>query len=262
MKTARSMGWLIGGLTVALLVTGCGPDPKDLQIEALQQQIMDHERENASLRSRLARAVSDRDAAIARANALQQQLRELRAELARKPQQIEVPVMPRGWQAGPEGTAWVDLGNNILFKEGYADLQPAGKAALQNVVNDINTAFSDKLIVVIGHTDDIPIQTKKHLYKDNLDLSVTRGSTVFRELQRMGIQPQRMLAAGQGEFNPKVPNSSDANRQINRRVQILAVPRPDSIGATGASNYGGSATPSADTAAGGQRIRLEDLNLK
>lgn len=222
MNMARSTTLMIGGLCLALLAAGC-TDPRDLQIQSLTDQLEACQRENDGLRGQLARLANERDGALARNGALFDRVRELELELAKKP---AGQPLPEGWQAGPEGTAWVDVGDNILFRQGYANLQPEGKAALQRIVNDINAAFPNKLIVVIGHTDDVPITTKKHLYKDNLDLSVTRGCTVFREMADLGISPNRMIAAGQGEFAPKAIGTDDASRRLNRRVQILAVPLP------------------------------------
>jgi chemotaxis protein MotB len=42
-------------------------------------------------------------------------------------------------------------------------------------------------------------------------------------LREQGIDPQRLLACGSGEYRPRVPNDSDANRVKNRRIEIFAV---------------------------------------
>jgi hypothetical protein len=41
------------------------------------------------------------------------------------------------------------------------------------------------------------------------------------------------MAAGQGEFNPRAPNTAPAGKQQNRRVTFLAAPMPPTTGATG-----------------------------
>jgi outer membrane protein OmpA-like peptidoglycan-associated protein len=221
MKMARLMTVGICGL-LALWTTGCGEDPRDLQIRTLQEDIADLERENDALRSQLAMAKRDRDAAMNRANDLAQENRELRLQLARQP---EEQIVPPGWEYGG-GVFWIDIGTEFLFREGYADLQPAGRAKLQEVVSAIEENFPDKMILVVGHTDDKWSGIKEHIYKDNLALSLARGATVFRELSKLGIPTQRMVAGGQGEFAPRVPNTSEANKALNRRVQIMAVPLP------------------------------------
>ncbi|MCK4340375.1 MAG: OmpA family protein [Phycisphaerae bacterium] len=237
----------VGGLVIALLATGCGPDPRELQIQSLQADLDNLQRENDDLRARLAQAVSERDAAIARGGGLMQQVRELEAALAAA--ELAEQALPPGWERGAGGTAWIDVGDRILFKQGYADLLPEGRAQLQRIVSDIQTSFSDKLIVVIGHTDSVWTGIKGHVYQDNLALSATRGAAVFRELMRLGLKPQHMIAAGQGEYAPKVPNTSAANMQINRRVQILAIPMPEPVTvgvmtpATGTPSMTRSATP-------------------
>lgn len=224
MRMARSACVGLAGLVIALSAIGCGPDPKDLQIQALQDQVNELQRENESLRARLARATSDRDAAVARASELARQNRELQAQLAQRPQER----VPAGWeQAGPY--AWVDLGTDFLFDSGKVSLKSQGRTKLQEVVSQINEYYPDKMIWVVGHTDAEPITVTKNLYKDNLHLSLMRGATVFRELASLGLPPQRMTAAGQGEFNPKAANDTKGRSATNRRVQIIAVPMPEGM---------------------------------
>lgn len=220
MSTARRV--MIGGLGLAIALSLFGCQAQEREIQGLQLRVEDLQRENTDLRSRLARAISDRDAARARALALQQQVEELMQELADA--RGARRELPEGWELGAGGMIFKDIGTEFLFDEGYANLRPDGKATLQQVVNDIQTNFTDDLIWVVGHTDNKPLDTKKHLYKDNLGLSLARGATVYRELMKIGISPQRMIAGGHGEYEPKVPNTSEANKQINRRVQIIASP--------------------------------------
>ncbi len=248
MRTARLVMFGACGLAALLMATGCGPGAKDLQIQALQEQVSDLHRENDDLRSRLALVTSERDGALSRAIAMQQQNRDLRDEIARLAAREPVERLPAGWQ-GSRGFAWIDVGTEFLFKQGYANLRPEGTAKLQDVVNQIKTSFPDKMIWVIGHTDSVWTGSKSHVYKDNLDLSLARGATVYRELKELGIDTARMVSGGQGEFNPKAPNDSAANMQINRRVQIMACPMP------GASALDAAGYDSGRPMAGGPGLR-------
>jgi outer membrane protein OmpA-like peptidoglycan-associated protein len=54
----------------------------------------------------------------------------------------------------------------------------------------------------------------------NLDLSVRRAQTVFNALQALGVAPERMMTIGYGESHPHVPNTTSANRAVNRRVSF------------------------------------------
>ena len=219
MSTARVLLIGAGALLGTLLLAGCGPSPDKLQIEAQQERINQLMAENDDLRSRLARAISDRDAARARAAALEQQIADLRRQLAEKP----APEGPPGWEtSGPY--AWTTLSTDFLFDSGKATLRPAAREKLQQVVSEIQANFPDKMIWVLGHTDNDPIRVTKNLWADNLDLSCNRGMTVYRELMKLGMSPDRMMAGGQGEWYPRASNSSKAGKQQNRRVEIIAVP--------------------------------------
>lgn len=220
MSTARLGTIGMMGLVAVLMVTGCGPSPEELQIQALNEQIHDLQQENDSLRSRLAAALSERDAARARALALQQENNELRRELANVPE----PEPDRGPWVKRGEYRWIDLGSDILFDSGKASLKPAGKAKLQEIAADINSYYSDKMVWIIGHTDSDPIKHSAAHWKDNLDLSQGRSATVYRELIQFGVDPQRLVAGGQGENNPVAANDSKANKARNRRVDFIAVP--------------------------------------
>ncbi len=220
MTMARSTTVMIGGLAIALLVTGCGPDPKDLQIETLQQQVIDLERENDSLRSRLAQCESARDNAMQRASSLLQENRDLRRQLMDRPQE---PRAAEGWKVSG-AYAWIEVGTDLLFDSGKASLKPDARAKLQEIANTIKQRYADRTIWVVGHTDTDPIKVTKNLWKNNLDLSCNRAMTVFDELVTMGLDPEFMVAGGQGEYNPIASNDTNAGKAQNRRVEIIAVP--------------------------------------
>jgi chemotaxis protein MotB len=218
MTMARRLTFGVCGLVGLLLATGC-QNPDENRIQALQEQVNKLRAENDDLRSRLAAAISERDQWRARAQALENENANLRAQLSTKPQEG-----PEGWKtSGPY--AWTELSTDFLFDSGKATLRPAAQAKLQQIVSEINATFPDRAIWVLGHTDTDPIKRTKDLWKDNLDLSGNRGMTVFRELMKMGMDPKRMIAGGQGEYYPLAPNSSKAGKQQNRRVEIIAVPQ-------------------------------------
>jgi chemotaxis protein MotB len=80
--------------------------------------------------------------------------------------------------------------------------------------------------LVEGHTDNVPISTS--CLTDNWDLSAKRATSVVRLLQtKFGISPERMTAGGRSEYVPKVSNSSDGGRRVNRRTEIIVLPKLD-----------------------------------
>jgi len=73
---------------------------------------------------------------------------------------------------------------------------------------------------VEGNTDNVPISTPQ--YPTNWELSTARAIGVARYLvEKDGLDPTRVSVAGYGEFRPRVPNTTDENRQQNRRVDIV-----------------------------------------
>ncbi len=249
MIRARSMWVTLCGLLTVWAV-GC-QNPDQIQIETLQRKIQELDQENASLRERLARAISDRDAALARARALEQENANLRAQLSQRPTEQPAPA-PRDWETSGPYT-WTSVGTDFLFASGSADLRPEGRAKLQEIVGTIQREFPEKAIWVLGHTDTDPIRRTKDLWKDNLDLSCNRSMTVFRELERLGLRPERLIAGGQGEYFPRSGNTDRAGKSQNRRVEIIAVPpRPArGVGVALPSEGGSSMRPAnpAPTAA-------------
>lgn len=70
-----------------------------------------------------------------------------------------------------------------------------------------------------GHTDDIPVRSAK--YPSNWELSAARAAAALRYIvEKGGINPSRLKAVGYAGTRPLVPNTSEANRAINRRVEF------------------------------------------
>ena len=81
-------------------------------------------------------------------------------------------------------------------------------------------------VVVVGHTDDIPISNPgtKAKHPTNRHLSVHRAVAVGQKLESAGLNGARIGVMGYGEYRPVVANDSDANRGRNRRVEMYIVP--------------------------------------
>ncbi|MDK2959817.1 MAG: chemotaxis protein MotB, partial [Bacillota bacterium] len=75
---------------------------------------------------------------------------------------------------------------------------------------------------VEGHTDNLPINTYR--FPSNWELSTARATTVVRYLaEKHGIPPDRLSAAGYGEWRPVAPNDTPEHRAQNRRVDIVVL---------------------------------------
>ena len=109
------------------------------------------------------------------------------------------------------------LNDNLLFQSGAARLTAQGHALLDRVAGIIGPL--GRYIRVEGHTDNIPIST--HRYPSNWELSTARAISVVKYIQRHGIPPHHLSAAGYGASKPRVENDSEKNRSKNRRVEII-----------------------------------------
>lgn len=212
------------GVIAVLVSTGCDTS-KGMQIAELQRQNDALERQNADLEDQLTQAMHDGDDARRRALQLQQMLDQCRADLQsaqNRPAETGAAA-PEGWTKLSDKVAVVELATDILFDSGRATLKKAGTDKIDQIASQIRSTYGGRQVWVIGHTDNVPITKTKNLWKDNLDLSLNRGATVARELFSKGVSAEHTVVGGQGEANPKVPNDTDANKRLNRRVEIYAV---------------------------------------
>jgi len=119
----------------------------------------------------------------------------------------------------------INLSDNVLFKSGSVDLSPRANEVLAKIAKIIESR-PDLEVMIEGYTDSDPI--KNTCTKDNWDLSVRRSTSVIRMLQNdFKINPNRLIAAGRGEFNALFPNNSPANKAANRRTRIILMPKID-----------------------------------
>lgn len=110
------------------------------------------------------------------------------------------------------------LQERILFDFGEAEILPSGEPFLQK----IGRLFVDipNNIKVEGHTDNVPMSSFR--YPSNWELSGARASSVIRYLlEEFPLKEYRFSLAGYGETRPVLPNTSEENRQKNRRVEIV-----------------------------------------
>ena len=103
------------------------------------------------------------------------------------------------------------------FGSGRAELKKEFFPVLKLIAAVLNER--DGQFIISGHTDDIPIETKK--FRSNWDLSAARASSVVHYfIQEGDIDPERMEVRAMADNEPIVPNDSWENRAQNRRVEI------------------------------------------
>lgn len=124
------------------------------------------------------------------------------------------------------GQMTLKLPSGILFPSGSADLSKDGEKALTEVVA-ILMQFKDRRFVVAGHTDSQPIKTAQ--FKNNWYLSTARANSVVQFMIKQQFPAKSLAASGYGEFDPVSPNDTEANRELNRRIEIILVPNLEEL---------------------------------
>ncbi|WP_291658949.1 OmpA family protein [Clostridium sp.] len=112
----------------------------------------------------------------------------------------------------------LQLKDNVLFETASAVLTQDSFTVLDKIYNLIYSL--ENKILIEGHTDSRPINTAE--YPSNWELSTARAVNVVRYfIEKKGVTPERLSAAGYGEHKPLAPNDTHENMAINRRVSIL-----------------------------------------
>ena len=111
----------------------------------------------------------------------------------------------------------ISIQETFLFESGSADIDMRAREILRNI--SIVLASAPNQIRVEGHTDNLPINTAQ--FPSNWELSVVRSTNVVLILQREGITPSRLSAAGYGEYRPLASNTNAAGQSQNRRIDLI-----------------------------------------
>jgi chemotaxis protein MotB len=103
---------------------------------------------------------------------------------------------------------------------------PSGRATLNPEFFEVVSKITDVIantpgkIVVAGHTDNIPISTRR--FRSNWELSSARAVTVVHAmLSNAAIDEGRFLIQGYADSRPLVANDTSENRALNRRVELV-----------------------------------------
>ncbi|PHS17618.1 MAG: flagellar motor protein MotD [Kangiella sp.] len=121
---------------------------------------------------------------------------------------------------------WINvvLKSGLLFPSGNDQLNEGAGPLMEEVAKHLNK--NRQLILVHGHTDNIPIATER--FPSNWELSSARGVAVVRALQNLNVIPNRLSVEGHGEYQPVTSNDTEAGRKENRRV-VISISRKQRI---------------------------------
>jgi len=122
------------------------------------------------------------------------------------------------------GKVYISLEEQLLFASGSWQIDSRGIEALSKLSIALENQ-KDINVLIEGHTDSIPYSGRGQI-KDNWDLSVVRATAIVRILTSSStIDPERLTAAGKGEFVPIQNNNSISGRSANRRIEIILTPK-------------------------------------
>lgn len=111
----------------------------------------------------------------------------------------------------------IQLRDGILFDVDRDELKPEAVAVLTELKSLVIDPQHFVRVLIEGHTDDQGSESH------NLDLSGRRAQSVARWLSQNGLKKELLEARGFGKTKPAVPNTNNANRARNRRVEIQLI---------------------------------------
>jgi len=112
----------------------------------------------------------------------------------------------------------------VFFDSGSAEINPAGREELVKLAAILNQLAGeipseiDWVLRIDGHTDIRPITTAQ--FPSNWELSSARAISVVKFLIDKGVQADRLVAAGFGEYQPLAQGTSEQALRRNRRIEL------------------------------------------
>jgi chemotaxis protein MotB len=242
---------ILGTLGMTVVLTGCVSTSKyqiaqneTAQCQKDKQQLSQHLDALTAEKAQLSQSAAEKEAEISKLKGTYDDVvGNLKNEIASG--QIQVTQL--------KDKLTLNMVEKILFNSGQAELKESGKTVLDSVAAALKT-IQDKDIRVEGYTDNVPLSPKlADRFPSNWELSTARATNVVRYLvEKDGVDPSQMIAAGFGQYHPISTNDTPEGRAQNRRIDIVLVPREVSGSAAHAHTVAASAvetsTPTAPSA--------------
>lgn len=116
-----------------------------------------------------------------------------------------------------DDTLKLTLDSEVSFDFNKSDIKAAFYPSLNKLAAVINK-YDRTVVHIVGHTDSIGSENY------NQTLSERRAQSVVAYLVDQNVNRVRLHASGRGESEPRATNSTEAGRQLNRRVEIFIKP--------------------------------------
>jgi outer membrane protein OmpA-like peptidoglycan-associated protein len=186
-----------------------------IQLEARTAEAERARREAAAANAQIASANAQAAAAQQQAQDAQAQAaaaQQQAAMLAERSARLEAILVELHAQKTERGMV-VTIGD-VLFATDRAELNANGMATVRKLA-EVMMQNPDRTVLVEGFTDSTG--SSSH----NQELSERRAQSVAQALTSLGVPRERVAMRGYGEAYPVASNDSAANRQLNRRVEIV-----------------------------------------
>ena len=144
---------------------------------------------------------------------MDQQAKDLQRQLQSEIQRGEITVEKRS----SDNALLVSMTAATGFDSGSSSLKSGYLPTLNKIASVLNQ-YGKTTVTVIGHTDSVG----SHEY--NQALSDRRAQSVLDYFAGQNVNPLRLEAYGRGETEPRADNSTEAGRQLNRRVELWILP--------------------------------------
>ncbi|WP_029893686.1 flagellar motor protein MotB [Desulfohalovibrio reitneri] len=115
------------------------------------------------------------------------------------------------------------VNGRAMFEPGTAKLMPGARKVLDKVVRVLKEHNYD--CIVEGHT--AREKSRESAYPTGWELSAARAASALRYIHAQGISTTRLKAVGYADSRPLVPNDTERNRELNRRVEFFYRPPTD-----------------------------------
>jgi chemotaxis protein MotB len=138
--------------------------------------------------------------------------------------------------------------SDVTFGSGSDVLSSNAKSTIRQFAQIMNSTAAAYDVRIVGHTDSQPIRRTAAQHPTNWHLSCHRAISVLREMTNNSFASERGEASGRGEFDPLVPNASNGNTARNRRVEVYLTKPFRSMGSARAETTT-TTTPAATTPA-------------
>jgi outer membrane protein OmpA-like peptidoglycan-associated protein len=144
---------------------------------------------------------------------MDKQAKDLEKQLQPEIQRGEISVEKRA----SDNALLVSMTSSTGFDTNSTVLKP-GYTTTLNKISHVLNQYGKTTVTVLGHTDSVGSDASNQV------LSESRAQSVMNHFAGQNVNPLRLESYGRGETEPRADNSTEAGRQLNRRVELWILP--------------------------------------